>query len=364
MNGEVTGTADNIATKMSTAVEPAAGEPIPLRVIIVGAGLIGRQRATALHEIPGATLSATVDPVSPPLDGVAHFTSLTEVPADSYDAAVIAVPHHLATSLATEVLRAGRPILMEKPLGTTVAQAAMLTQLALQVPTPSFVGYNYRFLPAVAAVIDAIRSGALGTLRNIDLLVGHGGHPGSAEGWKLDPVRAGGGVLLDPGVHLLDLLLQVAPDVRCASIVATRGFWGTGIEEDVVATFTADDLIATVRVSHIRWLNTFRIEAYGDEGYAIAEGRGGNYGPMTLRRGRRWAWRESGVASQRDSEQITEFGDRDVSLRDELAAVADIWTGRNAPPIRPADLVQARRVTELCEQLYPRIGGAGVAATA
>jgi predicted dehydrogenase len=164
-------------------------------------------------------------------------------------------------------------------------------------------------------------------------------------------------VLLDPGVHLLDLLARLAPEARCTAVAATRGFWPTGIEEDVLATFGEERLIATVRVSHIRWINTFRVEAFGADGYAIAEGRGGNYGPMTLRLGRRWAWTEAGAVSQRDSEERWDYGARDESLRDELADVVARWRGAAAPAgePQPATMSQARRITELCEHLYRRM---------
>jgi len=346
-------------THSNRAAQPA--QSCTCSVALVGCGLIGRQRGRALLEIPGAQPAATVDPVAPaPLGtSVPHYPSLADMPPESYDAAVISVPHDHAFALAAAVLSAGKPVLIEKPLGTTGAQARELERLAGQLSVPSFVGYNYRFLPAIREIVRLAQDGELGTLRNLDLLVGHGGHPGSADGWKLDPVRAGGGVLLDPGVHLLDILLTLAPEATCTSIEATRGFWRTGIEEDVVATFRAGQLIATVRVSHIRWLNTFRVEAYGEDGYAVAEGRGGNYGPMTLRRGRRWAWREAGVTSQRDSEEVRDFGAQDASLRDELAAVLATWrTGQVEASPRPASMEEARRVTELCEELYPRIGGA------
>ncbi len=340
-----------------------------LRVAVVGLGLIGRQRAEALERIEGATLAATVDPAidqgigphppGPAITGAPHYATLAELPPDAYDAAVVAVPHDRAVPLATSVLVTGRPVLVEKPLGVCGADARKLEGLAEGLSAPSFVGYNYRYLPAVGELLRRAGAGELGELRNVDMLVGHGGHPGSAVGWKLDPARAGGGVLLDPGVHLLDLLLALAPAAACVSIEATCGFWPTGIEEDVVATFRDERLIATVRVSHIRWVNTFRVEVFGEDGYAIVEGRGGNYGPMTLRLGRRWAWTRAGAVSQRESEEVLSFGTRNDSLRDELADVVARWRGVETPAgePQPASMSEARRVTELCEQLYPRLEG-------
>ncbi len=331
-----------------------------LRVLVIGYGLIGRQRAQALAELDGACVAATVDPVADDpsqTTGAPHPADLGEVATEDYDAAIIAVPHDRAGELVAAVLRADRPVLIEKPLGMSGEEASALAQLAAGLPLPSFVGYNYRFLPAVSMLLEAARSGALGRLRNVDLLLGHGGHPRSAEGWKLDPARAGGGVILDPGVHLLDLLLALEPEIHCTDVQGTRGFWPTGIEEDVVATFRREQLLATVRVSHIRWVNTFRLEVVGEDGYAIAEGRGGNYGSMELRLGRRWAWNEPGAGSQRESEELHEFGSDNVSLRDELDAVLSAWrTGRqDAGPVHPATMAEGRAVTECAEELYRRL---------
>lgn len=327
------------------------------RVLVVGHGLIGRQRAAAVVEL-GGTLAGTVDPVSGGRDDAPHFTALGAVPNDIYDAAVIALPHDVAAQAARRVLASGRPVLIEKPLGLDAATARSLLDAAAAVELPSFVGYNYRFLPHVRRILDEAASGTLGTLRTVDMLLGHGGHPHSAEGWKLAPARAGGGVVLDPGVHLLDLVLSLDPDVELLHAVGTRGFWGTGIEEDVVLTFGHDRLIATVRVSHMRWVNTFRVEAIGEDAYAIAAGRGGNYGSQTLRLGRRWAWSEPGAPSQRETELTTDFGATNVSLVDELAAVIDQWRGHPAPTTgpHPATFAEAYAVTALVDAIYARVG--------
>jgi 1,5-anhydro-D-fructose reductase (1,5-anhydro-D-mannitol-forming) len=330
------------------------------RVLVVGYGLIGRQRVKALAELSNGSLAGTVDPVA--LDpsattGQAHFVDIAEVPPQLYDAAIIAAPHDIAVYLATAALEAGRPVLVEKPLGVITTQARRLEDLAGTLSTQSFVGYNYRFLPAMQMILQLVSSGELGALRNVDLFLGHGGHARSAESWKLDPSRAGGGVLLDPGVHLFDLLLSIAPDVECTDIQAASGFWPTGIEEDVIATFRQGQMLATVRTSHIRWVNTFRVEITGEDGYAIAEGRGGNYGPMRLRVGRRWAWSKPGATSQRDTEDTYDFGSHDGSLRDELSSVLGAWRDESshAGAVHPATMAEGRAVTELCEQLYERL---------
>ena len=325
-----------------------------MRIAVVGHGLIGRQRAAAIHAIEGASLAATVDPAVAGDGTVPHYTSLDDLPPSAYDAAVVAVPHDVAGLLVTRILEAGKPVLTEKPLGTSGHEARCLEKLADELSLPSFVGYNYRFLPAIQLLTQAVAEDRFGPLRSVEMLIGHGGHPSSAQGWKLDPARTGGGVLLDPGVHLLDLLLQIAADATCTAIEASRGFWATGIEEDVAMTFRAGQLLATLRVSHIRWVNTFRVETFGEDGYAIAEGRGGNYGPMTLRFGNRWGWTRAHGASQRETEEQFDFGTQDASLGTELEAVVAAWRSNEARARtpHPATMAEARAVTELCDSLY------------
>lgn len=333
----------------------------PLRILVVGYGLVGRQRAASAHALAETfpiRLCGTVDPIERPpgLYGSApHARHLSEVEPGDYDAAIIALPHDQAALAAKTVLAAGKSILIEKPLGLTGARAREIQAAAEALSRPSFVGYNYRFLPHVTALFEAIGAGRLGKLRSIDMLVGHGGHPGSAEGWKLRPERAGGGVLLDPGVHLLDLLLRLDADLQPEYVDATGGFWGTGIEEDLVAVFRRGALLATARASHIRWVNTLRIEVVGHDGYALLDGRGGNYGPMTSRVGRRWAWHDDPEGRrQPETEEVRDYGAEDVSLHAELEAVVRRWLGEPASSDgpRPATMAEGRRVTELAESLY------------
>lgn len=333
-----------------------------MRVVVVGHGLIGKQRARALVALAeqGVSLAATVDPAARPADlygAVPHFAKLADVPRDAYDAAVIAVPHHLAKDIALTILEQRKPILLEKPLGLDVEQAKVIASAAGAGPLPSFVGYNYRFLPTMRAVFQRAAEGFFGEMRSVELLLGHGGHPRSAQEWKLSPEAAGGGVLIDPGVHLLDLLLCVLPRAKCHSVVSTLGFWKTGIEEDVAATFTDARAIATVRVSLVRWINTFRLEFVGEDGYALIEGRGGNYGAQTIRFGKRWGWNDGSGRSQRETEEVIDFGKANVSLDDELAAVVAIWQGRQQPTTHPhpATMAEATAVAALCDDMYARM---------
>jgi predicted dehydrogenase len=165
-------------------------------------------------------------------------------------------------------------------------------------------------------------------------------------------------VLLDPGVHVIDIAHRLAPGLVPAFAAATGGFWGTGVEEDAVGVLVDGDLIATLRVSHVRWVNTLRIEVGGTEGYAIGTGRGGTYGPQRVRFGRRWGWNDGSGRAQRDTERVLELGDEDRSLPDELDAVIASWLGAGPSPGAPlpATMAEAVAVAESWSGLAERAG--------
>jgi len=336
-----------------------------MRVLVVGHGLIGKIRArglVSLRDSHGVRVAGTVDPLPRPADaygGAPHYATLDDVPLDSFDAAVLAVPHHLARPFGLRLLAAGKPLLVEKPLGVSAHEAHALLEASRSVRLPSFVGYNYRFMPGVRTAVENARAGSLGTLRSIDMILGHGGHPPVANDWKLLPELAGGGGLIDPGVHLLDLLLLLAPDVKPHAAAATSGFWKTGIEEDVVALLGRERLLATVRSSRIRWVNIFRVEIVGEDGYALVEGRGGTYGPQVLRLGRRWGWNDGSGRSQRQTEDVHDFGEANTSFDDELAAVVRAWRepGRALETIHPCTFEEGARVAEVTSALYAMLEG-------
>ena len=101
-------------------------------------------------------------------------------------------------------------------------------------------------------------------------------------------------------------------------------------------------------------MSTFRVELLGEDGYAVIDGRGGTYGPQTLRIGKRWAWHGSDGTSQRESEQTWDFGRGNSSLTDELSAVTEQWCSGSEPATfpHPATMDEAVEVARVCDRMY------------
>jgi len=329
----------------------------PIRIGILGAGLLGKERLAAVRALQAKGRPVSVSGVCDPgIADAAAFGAKFNVPLykdpaallkDAPEWVVVATPHDAAVDLTIEALRRGHRVLLEKPMGRTLAEAE---RIAAAEPAPGrlWIGYNYRFFDGIAAAAADLRAGAFGKPISVNMLLGHGHQPGANIGWKLDPVRAGGGCMIDPGVHLLDLCqFLLGPDITAVGGTAWDGFWKTGVEEECHLILAAPgNVTINLQVSIVRWRSTMRIEVNGDEGYGVITGKNRSFGPQSYVRGKRWGWRNA--PSQRESEQtVIEAGGADV-FADELDAV--LFPDPSAP-VQPCDAAQglnSMRILDRC----------------
>jgi predicted dehydrogenase len=127
--------------------------------------------------------------------------------ADQFNAAVVALPHHLHEPVAGWLLRRGVHVLLEKPMATSERECRAIVEAAEASNAVLAVGQNRRHLRAARWVKDALDAGVLGRLRSFDLAEGHELEWAPASDFQYRKETAGGGVLISSGVHSLDLLL-------------------------------------------------------------------------------------------------------------------------------------------------------------
>ena len=138
------------------------------------------------------------------------------------DAMYICTPHHLHREHALIAARAGKHILVEKPIARTLDEAHDMVTQARQTGVTFMVAENYRFMPAVRSAKELIDSGALGGLRLVQLQEEATMVP---TRWRTEPDLSGGGVFIDGGIHKVDILVYLAgmPDqVFAASLPHSR----------------------------------------------------------------------------------------------------------------------------------------------
>jgi len=266
--------------------------------MVCGYGLMGKQRASSL-------LSAGIEPslitiVDPFLDDQKsanpeiHFVKdLSQLSLDSFSHAVVSIPHSSAVEISHQLLNQGVQVLMEKPMGRNLEESRQLIQNSFS--NNLSVGFNYRFMPGVKKLRAIIQNQGLGDIHTIKVDLGHGGKPEDVNSWKLNSIQAGGGVLLDPGIHVIDLLNYIFPrsqhEYKIEKTVVWSGFWKTGIEESAYVIGSVGKALLNLSFSIVAWKTRFNLEVVGSDGYALLQGRGRTDGPQILITGPRWGWR-------------------------------------------------------------------------
>ena len=160
------------------------------------------------------------------------------------DGAIIALPHYLHASAAIAFLNQRVPVLVEKPLALTVAEAVNLVETAASNATLLQAGYMYRFCRGARLVRQTIDEGWLGPLRSFSLESGYLYNWPAASGFNFSNRQAGGGVLIDTGSHMLDLLLWWLGSVE---EVDYRDDSEGGIESDCCLSLTLRSAAGTVQ---------------------------------------------------------------------------------------------------------------------
>ena len=261
-----------------------------MRVAIVGCGLIGAKRAAALgaedelvacHDLNAAAAAGLCE-----LHGGEVCASFDELLGLAPDVVIVATIHDRLSEFTERALRAGAHVLVEKPAGVSLAQVEHLIECRQASGHLVKVGFNHRFHPGIARAAQEVRSGRHGELMHVRARYGHGGRLGYDSEWRADPVRSGGGELIDQGMHLLDLTHWLAGPLPLHSALLRTHFWDTPVEDNAALILgevqSRTDPWAMLHVSWTEWKNLFSLEIYCRTAKIQVDGLVRSYGAQRL----------------------------------------------------------------------------------
>lgn len=226
----------------------------PVRLAVIGAGLVGQRHAELAAGHPDVDLIAIVDP-DPGRQALADQLgcelagSIDQIPDQACDAAIIATPNgdHLASGLAC--LAHNWPCLIEKPVADTIDNGERLVRAFDRQGTALLIGHHRRYHPFAARAREIIQSRELGdpvmasiiwAVRKPDAYFRQGA-------WRLG---ADGGPLLINLIHELDLMLCIFGPVREVQAIASNARRGGAVEDSAAIAFRFEnEMLATVMLS-------------------------------------------------------------------------------------------------------------------
>jgi predicted dehydrogenase len=262
------------------------------RLGFLGLGWIGLQRMAAIASSGKAEIVALADPVTDlvakaaeMVPQAARMRTLEELLENELDGVIIATPSALHASQTLTVLSRGVAAFCQKPLGRDIAEVRSVVEAAKAANRLLGVDLSYRFTAALSQLRRVVQSGELGEIFTADLVF-HNAY-GPQKAWFYDPKLAGGGCVMDLGIHLVDAALWIleSPVVRVGSRLFSRGKRIEG-REDVCEDYAtarfdlASGAVVTLACSwhlHAGRDAVIRAGFYGAEGAVAMENRDGSF---------------------------------------------------------------------------------------
>ncbi len=219
-------------------------EPDKVRVALVGLGRMGNNHLRVMTENPNYEIVGVADSIAQ-VEGYLCKSRWQDLP--TFDAAVVATPTSTHFELASELLRANKDVLVEKPIASDGVSAAALTTLAKQSGRKLVVGHVERFNPAVRKLQEVIAAGWLGTPIHFSF-TRVGGFPNT--------LMKGNNVVLDLAVHDIDVFRSIAGELHLVSSV-THSTWKKGLVDTAELLLRAESgMTANV---HVNWVTPTKI---------------------------------------------------------------------------------------------------------
>lgn len=250
-----------------------------------GAFNMGKLHGDQINAVPGMRVTAACDLDAKRMEkaredfpGIATYTEVKELLADpNVDLCVIILPHNLHAPVALQCLKAGKHVVLEKPMCLTTAEAKAMIDLAKKNDLMLTVYHNRRHDGDFKALRQAIADGLLGEVFSVEMWGGGYGKPGT---WWRSKKEISGGAFYDWGAHYLDWLLNIMP----APVVNVTGHyhklvWKESTNEDHVQAVIrfANGAAANVQFSSIAHHSLPRWRVLGTKGAVVSGEKGFDY---------------------------------------------------------------------------------------
>jgi predicted dehydrogenase len=252
-----------VAPSIPVPMAPPTGQPWGAtrpRLGFAGVGWIGRNRLQAVQQSDVAHVVAIADPIeeqrfaarqlAPAAIAVASVHELLELPLDGV---VIATPSALHAEQTMAALERGLAVFCQKPLGRTEAETRAVVDAARAADRLLSVDFSYRFTAAAQELRAGMAARSIGHVHAVDLVF-HNAY-GPDKPWFYDRALAGGGCLMDLGIHLVDLALWLLGFPEVVSVHGRLLAGGKPLHDDSarVEDFAAAQLeLATGAVVQLR----------------------------------------------------------------------------------------------------------------
>ncbi|MBI2341612.1 MAG: Gfo/Idh/MocA family oxidoreductase, partial [Deltaproteobacteria bacterium] len=300
-----------------------------LTVGIAGYGIVGNRRRQFIDSHPKLKTVAVCDQKYPEpfvmSDGVKAFSNYHQLLEEKLDVLFVSLPNYRAAEVTIAGLKKGLHVFCEKPPGRDVADVKRVIEVESLSPNLLLkYGFNHRYHESAKKALSVIKSGELGEIVNIRGVYGKSKIIPFSGGWRAERKYSGGGILLDQGIHMVDLMRLFCSEFVDVKSYVSNSYWKHDVEDNVFAIMKdAKGRIAMLHSTATQWQHKFKLDIAFTEGYIELSGilsGSKSYGQEQLTIGKR----DEADVGTLSEETITYLEDN--SWRDEIYEFADAIT--------------------------------------
>jgi len=325
---------------------------------IIGMGKIGRLRAREIESNPKTQLKAVydVDPATLKDYEKLSCESVEELLEEGLDAVFICTFNNVNAPYTIRALNRGLHVFCEKPPARTAKEVEEVIVAEKKSGKVLKYGFNHRYHYSVMEAKKMVDNGLFGRLLWLRGVYGKAGGNLFTENWRNQKEYSGGGILIDQGIHMLDLMMHFAGEFEEIHALVQSSYWDVLVEDNVFAIMSTKDKVSgTIHSSATQWRHKFSLEMCFEEGYINLDGilsSTRSYGDETLILARR-QFEDSTFAFGKPREERI-FFDTDDSWSLELKEFVEAI--ENNEPISFGKSEDALRVMRLIENIYHESG--------
>lgn len=257
---------------------------------IIGFGKMGKIRADAIEKSGRGRVVAIYD-INPPPDCMYPLANSSDeiISSLGIDAVFVCTPNFLIPGSCIQALNSGKHVFSEKPPGFNSAQVEEVLAAGKSAQSKHLMyGFNHRHHESIRRMKQIVDDGELGRVLWMRGRYGKEVDQSFFEGWRAKREFAGGGILLDQGIHMVDLMVHLGGDFDEVSSIVSNLFWKIeGIEDNVFAIFrnSTSGCCASLHSTMTQWRYLFSLEVFLEGGALILNGlktSSGAYGDEVL----------------------------------------------------------------------------------
>jgi predicted dehydrogenase len=321
-----------------------------LKIGIVGFGKMGQIRADVLESVADVEISSVYEPGTCKCkyervpDPFAIFLD------DKIDAVFICTPNKFNKEYAIAALNNGKHVFCEKPPAFTASEVMEVMEAEKKSGKKIMYGFNHRHHGSIIRAKEVVDSGEFGKILWMRGRYGKRITEDQASGWRMNRSESGGGILLDQGIHMLDLLMHFGGDFDIVQAIVSNLYWNLDIEDNAFVNLlnTKTGVAASLHSTMTEWRFLFSLEIFLESGYIVINGLktpSKSYGEEKLTIGKNIA---TPPAVEFDLQHTIYENDRswNVEMDHFLDAI------RNDTPIISGSSADAFRVMSTIDEIY------------